>query len=114
MIETVSSQQSTITTRPRRRGRRRENRPSFFYVLPAFAPLFVLQYLAKHPQVQVPIEQAEVALPFFNDPTGGLIYNALSKIVDEVGIEDVPAKRALDQAEATAQSALTQYLEGDR
>jgi len=69
-------------------------------------------YLAKNPQAKVPIVQAETAAPYFNDPTGTLIYTALQNAADQVEIENVPARVALRNAAVIAQKALDQYNQG--
>lgn len=64
------------------------------------------EYTQKNPQALVPLQQAGHASPAINDPTGGKIMDALNIACDQVELENVPAKQALDQAQKTAQEAL--------
>jgi len=64
------------------------------------------EFAKKHPQIAVPLKQAETASAPFVDPTGGKITDALKKAADKVEIENVPADTALKAAETEAQQAL--------
>lgn len=64
------------------------------------------EFEKKHPQISVPLKQAETASAPFIDPTGGKITDALKKAADKVEIENVPADTALKAAETEAQQAL--------
>lgn len=64
------------------------------------------EFAATHPQILVPLKQAETATPPFVDPTGGKILEALKKAADRVELENVPAATALKQAKEEAQKAL--------
>ncbi len=66
------------------------------------------KFAEEHPQILVPLKQAETASPLFTDPTGGKITDALSKAADRVEIEGVPAADALRAAKEEAQKALDQ------
>lgn len=66
------------------------------------------KFAEEHPQILVPLKQAETASPLFIDPTGGKITDALSKAADRVEIEGVPAADALRAAKEEAQKALDQ------
>lgn len=63
-------------------------------------------FLEKNPYAKIPYDQALTASPSFVDPTGGQIYDALSIAADKVELENVPAKKALDEAQKIAQEAL--------
>lgn len=63
-------------------------------------------YTEENPQALVPLQQATHASILPEDPTGGKIYDALSIACDQVEIENIPAKEALDEAQKTAQAAL--------
>ncbi|MDK2867317.1 MAG: multiple sugar transport system substrate-binding protein [Clostridiales bacterium] len=64
-------------------------------------------YLEANPDADAALKQIDqYAVPEFIDPTGGAILSALSDAVDKVEIENVPAKEALDEAQAKAQREL--------
>ena len=63
-------------------------------------------YAEEHPQALVPFNQAKHSTAAPIDPTGGKILDALKIAADKVELENVPAKEALDEAQATAQEAL--------
>lgn len=63
-------------------------------------------YTEEHPQALVPIQQASHGTPALEDPTGGKIFDALRIAADQVELENVSAKEALDEAQKTAQAAL--------
>ncbi len=67
-------------------------------------------YVRENPQALVPVTQSMHASPMPVDPTGGKIYDALDIAADQVEIENVPVKEALDQACRTAQKALDDAL----
>lgn len=69
-----------------------------------------LAYTKDHPQALVPFRQAMHASPDPIDPTNGAIFDALDLAADQVEIENVPAKEALDEACRTAQEALDACL----
>ncbi|MDO3410474.1 ABC transporter substrate-binding protein [Saccharibacillus sp. CPCC 101409] len=60
----------------------------------------------KNPQIEVPLQQASHASSPFQDPTGGKITDALKIAADEVQINNVPAEKALKEAQQKAQSEL--------
>jgi multiple sugar transport system substrate-binding protein len=65
------------------------------------------EYLETHPDADAPLIQIDrYAIPTFIDPTGGAITDALGVAVDEVQLENRPAREALDEAAARAQSEL--------
>lgn len=65
------------------------------------------EYLKSNPDADVALKQIdEYAVPEFIDPTGGAILNALMEAVDQIQIENVPAKKALDAAARKAQIEL--------
>lgn len=69
-------------------------------------------FLEENPDADAALKQIDrYAVPAFIDPTGGAIMDALSVAVDRVQIENVSAKVALDEAQATAQRALDQAKE---
>jgi multiple sugar transport system substrate-binding protein len=64
-------------------------------------------YLESNPDADVALKQIdEYAVPEFVDPTGGAITEALTDAVDKIQIENVPAKKALDEAAKKAQAEL--------
>lgn len=66
-------------------------------------------FLEENPDADASLKQIDMyAVPEFIDPTGGAIISALSDAVDRVQIENVPAKKALDEAQIIAQKALDQ------
>ncbi|MDR1899067.1 MAG: extracellular solute-binding protein [Treponema sp.] len=72
-------------------------------------------YTTANPQALVPLKQAEIARKLFIDFTGGKINTALDDANDLVQIENVPAARALGEAQKIAQAALDEYwAERDR
>jgi multiple sugar transport system substrate-binding protein len=66
-------------------------------------------YAAEHPQIMVPLKQAEFGRKDFYDFTGGKINTALNDAADLIEIENVPADRALGEAQRIAQAALDEY-----
>jgi multiple sugar transport system substrate-binding protein len=68
------------------------------------------EFAVKNPQINVPLQQAQIATPPFVDPTGGKIYDALVKAADKVEIEGVSAEEALKEAQKEAQRALDKAL----
>ncbi|MFW5777243.1 MAG: extracellular solute-binding protein [Spirochaetota bacterium] len=65
------------------------------------------EYLETHPDADAPLRQIDqYAVPEFVDPTGGAITDALGVAVDEVQLENRPAREALDEAAARAQAEL--------
>jgi multiple sugar transport system substrate-binding protein len=66
-------------------------------------------YTATHPQALVPLRQAEIARMTFIDFTGNKIDQALEDACDLVQIENIPAARALAEANRIAQAALDEY-----
>lgn len=64
------------------------------------------KYTEKNPQALVPLQQASHGSILPEDPTGGKIWDALKVAADEVEIEGISAKKALDKAQETAQEAL--------
>lgn len=64
------------------------------------------EFLKKNPYAKVPYEQALNASPTFEDPTKGIINDALRIAADKVELENIPAKKALDEAQKKAQKAL--------
>ena len=64
------------------------------------------QFIEENPYAGVPYQQALHASPGFADPTGGKILDALKIAADKVELENIPAKKALDEAQKTAQQAL--------
>jgi multiple sugar transport system substrate-binding protein len=64
------------------------------------------EFAEKNPQIKVPLQQAKIAKPPFVDPTGGKIYDALSKAADKVEIEGISAEKALKEAQEEAQREL--------
>lgn len=66
-------------------------------------------FLEKNPQARVPFEQLKLAQPTFTDPTGGAISTALRDAADLVQIENVPAAKALADAQKIAQAGLDEY-----
>ena len=66
------------------------------------------EYAVDHPQILIPPTQGATAISF-TDPTGGKIWDALSKAADLVEIEGIPAAEALAQAQEEAQAALDEY-----
>ncbi|MGM0414686.1 MAG: ABC transporter substrate-binding protein [Bacillota bacterium] len=71
--------------------------------IPEFA-----EFLEENPNARVPLDQLDVASPYFIDPTGGDIEQALDDAADAVQIENVPAEEALGEAKERAQRALDQ------
>jgi len=63
-------------------------------------------YSESHPQILVPLQQATHASGPFIDPTGGKIYDTLNIAADRVQIENVPAAKALKEAQQNAQREL--------
>jgi multiple sugar transport system substrate-binding protein len=70
-------------------------------------------YTPAHPEALVPLKQAEIAGVSFIDFTGGKIRTALEDAVDLVQIENVPAAKALAEANRIAQAALDEYWAGE-
>jgi len=66
-------------------------------------------FVEENPYANVPYEQALDATPEFVDPTGGKIMDALSIAADKVEIENVPAEKALEEAQEAGQKALDEY-----
>ncbi|WP_456279549.1 ABC transporter substrate-binding protein [Bacillus sp. AK128] len=64
------------------------------------------EFAAENPQIAVPLQQAQQATPPFIDPTGGKIFDALSKAADRVEIEGISAEEALKAAKEEAQREL--------
>lgn len=64
-------------------------------------------YIKKNPQALVPLQQASHGSVLPTDPTGGKIYDALKVAADKVEIEGVSAKDALDEAQKTAEEAMS-------
>ncbi len=65
------------------------------------------EYLTTNPDADAALKQIDLyAVPEFIDPTGGAILDALKDAVDQVEIENLPAKEALDEAAAKAQREL--------
>jgi multiple sugar transport system substrate-binding protein len=60
----------------------------------------------KNPQSKIPLMQAAHASSPFKDPTGGKINDALTIAADKVQISNVPAAKALKEAQKTAQKEL--------
>jgi multiple sugar transport system substrate-binding protein len=72
-------------------------------------------YTAERPQALVPLRQAEIARKSFMDFTGGKINTAVQDACELVQIENIPAARALAEAQRIAQAALDEYwAEQDR
>ena len=63
-------------------------------------------YTEKNPQALVPLTQSTHASILPEDIAGGKIYDALSIAADQIELENVPAQKALDEAQKTAQAAL--------
>lgn len=64
-------------------------------------------YLSSNPDADAALKQIDLyAVPEFVDPTGGAITDALSEAVDKIQIENISAKKALDEAAKKAQRAL--------
>ena len=63
-------------------------------------------FTKENPQALVPFNQAKHASKPISDPTGGKIFDALNTAADQVELENVPAQKALDEAQKTAQEAL--------
>ena len=63
-------------------------------------------YIISHPQAFVTLQQTFTASQDFVDPTNGKIIDALKVAADQVQIQNVPAKKALQQAARKAQRAL--------
>lgn len=68
------------------------------------------EFAEANPQIKVPLVQAQHATPPFVDPTGGKIYDALTKAADKVEIEGTSAEEALKAAKEEAQRALEKTL----
>ncbi|HEY4552438.1 MAG TPA: ABC transporter substrate-binding protein [Bacillaceae bacterium] len=66
------------------------------------------EHADKNPHVLVPLEQAEVAVPPFFDPTNGKILDVLKKAADQLEIEGIPAEKVLKAAKKEAQQLLEQ------
>ncbi|KAA0548367.1 ABC transporter substrate-binding protein [Bacillus sp. BGMRC 2118] len=64
------------------------------------------EFAESNPQIAVPLQQAQIATPPFIDPTGGKIYDALTKAADKVEIEGISAAEALKAAKEEAQREL--------
>ncbi|SHO47540.1 extracellular solute-binding protein [Anaerocolumna xylanovorans] len=65
------------------------------------------EYLKSNPDADAALKQIDqYAVPEFIDPTGGAILDALKEAVDKIQIENVPAKKALDEAAKKAQKEL--------
>ncbi|AXI10296.1 ABC transporter substrate-binding protein [Oceanobacillus zhaokaii] len=64
------------------------------------------QFIEENPYAAVPYEQAQTGIPYFVDPTGGKIRDAISIAADKVELQNVPAEEALKEAKETAQAAL--------
>ncbi|MDR1589377.1 MAG: ABC transporter substrate-binding protein [Oscillospiraceae bacterium] len=69
-------------------------------------------YAEQNPQALVPMSQAMHGSAYTVDPTGGQVLYALNVACDKVEIENIPAKEALDEAQAAAQAALDEVLNG--
>lgn len=69
-------------------------------------------YTEENPHALVPFTQASHGSILPIDPTGGKIYDALAIAADQVEIEHITAKQALDDAQKTAQKALDAVLKG--
>ncbi len=72
-------------------------------------PEFVA-YCEENPQALVPLQQASHGSLYPDDPTDGVLYDALSIAADKVEIENISAQEALDEAAATIQAALDEAL----
>ena len=84
-----------------------EGKIEYFAVsLPDFL-IFDEDYTKKNPQALVPLQQASHGSVLPTDPTGGKIYDALKVAADKVEIEGVSAKDALDEAQKTAEEAMS-------
>jgi multiple sugar transport system substrate-binding protein len=69
-------------------------------------------YAEQNPQALVPMAQAMHGSVSSVDPTGGQVLYALNIACDKVEIENIPAREALDEAQAAAQAALDETLNG--
>ena len=69
-----------------------------------------IAYTEKNPQALVPFNQAGHGSAYPDDPTNGVIYDALTVAADKVEIDGVSAQEALDEAQKTAQEALDAAL----
>lgn len=68
-------------------------------------PAFI-SFSESNPQIKIPLMQAAHGSKPFQDPTGGKINDALTIAADQVQIENIPAAKALQEAQKTAQAAL--------
>ncbi|MFC5470905.1 ABC transporter substrate-binding protein [Cohnella suwonensis] len=68
-----------------------------------------VEYSKANPQSMVPLQQAAHASGPFQDPTGGKISDALKIAVDKVQISNIPAEKALKEAQETAQRELDKH-----
>ena len=69
-----------------------------------------IAYTDENPQALVPFNQAAHGTAFPDDPTNGVIYDALTVAADKVEIDGISAQEALDEAQKTAQEALDAAL----
>ena len=67
-------------------------------------------YLTRNPYAQVPLSQSAHASVYPNDPTGGLVREAIARAADRLQIENLPAQEVLDEAQRAAQKALDAAL----
>jgi multiple sugar transport system substrate-binding protein len=68
------------------------------------------EYAANNPQILVPMNQVIHGTVLPVDPTGNAVYYTLATAADKVEIENIPAKEALDEAQAEAQAILDDFL----
>lgn len=64
------------------------------------------EYVKEHPEILVPVAQSQHASSQPIDPTGGKIYDALKIAADQIELENIPAEKALKEAQRKAQKAL--------
>ncbi|MDR2359848.1 MAG: ABC transporter substrate-binding protein [Oscillospiraceae bacterium] len=69
-------------------------------------------YTDANPHALVPMSQALHSRVLPVDPTGNLVYYALTIAADKVEIENFSAQEALDEAQEAAQAALDEYYGG--
>ena len=67
-------------------------------------------HVQKEPYAQIPLLQSMHASVYPYDPTGGAVQAALRRAADQVQIENISARDALDEAQRTAQRALDAVL----
>lgn len=68
------------------------------------------EQVKENPYLGIPYQQALNAASPFDDPTGGVILDELTKAADKVELENVPAQEALDAAAKKSQEALDKAL----